>query len=142
MEEGAVSIASLSGSSGAGKKPAPLQHLSHLNDNVVPYRVLNHQHVIESELTLGRLGRGGGASLDFVPHVIGATRGILSTMHARLMRNASREELLARYREFYADQPFVRVLDVPPMLKGQAGSNYCDISLVTSDDGRRVVVMS
>ena len=26
--------------------------------------------------------------------------------------------------------------------KGQAGSNYCDISLVTSDDGRRVVVMS
>ena len=58
------------------------------------------------------------------------------------MRNASREELLDRYREFYADQPFVRVLDVPPTLKGQAGSNYCDISLVTSDDGRRVVVMS
>src|SRR5437016_4880977 len=48
VEDGAVSIASLSGSSGAGKKPAPLQHLSHLNDNVVPYRVLSHQHVIEA----------------------------------------------------------------------------------------------
>ncbi len=142
VEGGAVSIASLSGSSGAGKKPAPLQHLSHLNDNVVPYRVLSHQHVIESEFTLGRLGAAQGATLDFVPHVIGATRGILSTMHARLTRSATAAELLARYREYYAGQPFVRVLDVPPMLKGQAGSNYCDISLVVSDDGRRVVVMS
>lgn len=142
VADGTVSIASLSGSSGAGKKPAPLQHLSHLNDNVVPYRVLNHQHVIEAELTLGRLGPSAGATLDFVPHVIGATRGILSTMHTTLTRPSSREALLERYREYFAGQPFVRVLDVPPMLKGQAGSNYCDISLVTSEDGRRVVVMS
>jgi N-acetyl-gamma-glutamyl-phosphate reductase len=142
IEGGAASIASLSGSSGAGKKPAPLQHLSHLNDNVVPYRVLSHQHVIESEFTLGRLGKAKGATLDFVPHVIGATRGILSTMHARLTRSATTADLLARYREYFAGQPFVRVLDVPPMLKGQAGSNYCDISLVVADDGRRVVVMS
>ena len=56
VEDGIVTVDGLTGSSGAGKKPAPLQHLSHLNDNVIPYRLLNHQHVIESEFTLGRLG--------------------------------------------------------------------------------------
>jgi len=142
VEGGSVSVSSVSGSSGAGKKPAPLQHLSHLNDNVVPYRVLSHQHVIESELTLGRLGKAKGATLDFVPHVIGATRGILSTMHLRLTKSATRDALFARYREYFEGERFVRILDVPPMLKGQAGSNYCDISLVVSEDGRRVVVMS
>ncbi len=141
VEDGAVSVDGLTGSSGAGKKPAPLQHFSHLNDNVVPYRVLAHQHVVEAEQTLGRLG-GARAEVQFVPHLLGVTRGILSTMHAVLSRPAPREALLERYREFYAAHPFVRVLDVPPTLKGTAGSNYCDISLVTSRDGKRVVVIS
>ena len=144
--DGEVTIDGLTGSSGAGKKPSAAQHFSHLAGNVVPYRVFAHQHVVEAELTLGRLSAGSGASagasLHFVPHLLGATRGILSTMHARLARPASREELLALYRERYAGQPFVRVLDTPPTLKGTAGSNYCDISLVTSADGRRVVVIA
>jgi N-acetyl-gamma-glutamyl-phosphate reductase len=142
VEGGQVAVDALTGSSGAGKKPAPLQHFSHLNDNVIPYRVLGHQHVAESELTLGRLGKASGATIDFVPHLIGVTRGILSTMHATLSRSASREALLDLYREFYQGQPFIRVLDQPPTLKGTAGSNYCDVSLVTSADGRRVVVIS
>ncbi|MDA0256652.1 MAG: N-acetyl-gamma-glutamyl-phosphate reductase [Chloroflexi bacterium] len=142
VEGGEVTIDGLTGSSGAGKKPSAAQHFSHLSDNVVPYRVFAHQHVVEAELTLGRLGEATGASLHFVPHLLGTTRGILSTMHARLTRPASREELLALYREHYAGQPFVRVLETPPTLKGTTGSNYCDISLVTSADGRRVVVIA
>jgi N-acetyl-gamma-glutamyl-phosphate reductase len=142
VEGGEVSVDGLSGSSGAGKKPAPLQHFSHLNDNVVPYRVLTHQHVVESELTLGRLGEASGAEILFVPHLLGTTRGILSTMHATLTRTMSRDSILERYREFFEGDPFVRVLDVPPTLKGTLGSNYCDISVVTSADERRVVVMS
>ena len=42
----------------------------------------------------------------------------------------------------FAGQPFVRVLNTPPTLKGTAGSNYCDISAVVSPDGRRAVIMS
>jgi len=149
---GDVVVDGLTGSSGAGKKPSAAQHFSHLNDNVVPYRVFNHQHAVEVEDTLsalalsagggGERGGAGGARVHFVPHLLGTTRGILSTMHVELAAAADREELLDRYREFYAGQPFVRVLDTPPTLKGTLGSNYCDISLVTSADGRRVVVMS
>ena len=141
VEGNTVTVDGLTGSSGAGKKPAAAQHFSHLNDNVVPYRVFNHQHVVEAEYTLGGLA-GGDASVHFVPHLLGMTRGILSTMHMSLTRSASREALLERYREFYDGAPFVRVLDTPPTLKGTAGSNFCDISLVTSPDESRVVVIS
>jgi N-acetyl-gamma-glutamyl-phosphate reductase len=141
VADGEVIVDALTGSSGAGKKPAPLQHFSHLNDNVVPYRVFNHQHVTETEVTLGALS-GEKATVHFVPHLLGTTRGILCTMHVALARAASRDALLDRYREFYAGQPFVRVLPTPPTLKGTSGSNYCDISITTSPDGKRAVVMS
>ena len=141
VEGGSVAVDGLTGSSGAGKRPSPAQHFSHLNDNVVPYRVFSHQHVVEAEHTLGGLA-GAPASVLFVPHLLGTTRGILSTMHLTLTRSASRDALLERYREYYAAPPFVRVLDTPPTLKGTAGSNYCDISLVSAPDERRVVVIS
>jgi N-acetyl-gamma-glutamyl-phosphate reductase len=142
VDGGEVQVDGLTGSSGAGKKPSPLQHFSHLNDNVIPYRVLNHQHVVEAELTLGRLGEARGASVDFVPHLLGTTRGILNTMHVRLNRSISRPALLDLYREYFQGRPFVRVLETAPTLKGPLGSNYCNISAFVSEDGRRAVVIS
>ncbi len=142
VEAGTVQVDGLTGSSGAGKKPAPLQHLSHLNDNVIPYRVLNHQHVVEAEMTLGRIGPASGATVDFIPHLLGTTRGILNTMHLTVTQSVTREALMARFREFYAGQPFVRILESPPTLKGPLGSNYIDLSVFVAEGGRRVVVMS
>ncbi len=141
VDAGHVHVDGLTGSSGAGKKPAPLQHFSHLNDNVVPYRVLDHQHVVEAELTLGRLGTAGGATVDFVPHLLGATRGILSTMSLRLSKSMTPAALLGLYREYFEAHPFVRVLAGPPTLKGPLGSNYCDVSAFVAGDGRRAVVI-
>lgn len=142
VEAGTVQVDGLTGSSGAGKKPAAAQHFSHLNDNVVPYRVLNHQHVVEAEMTLGRIGKSSGATVDFIPHLLGMTRGILNTMHLAVTQSVTREALLERFREFYAGQPFVRILDTPPTLKGTLGSNYIDLSVFVAEGGRRVVVMS
>lgn len=142
VADGLVAVDGLTGSSGAGKKPAPLQHFSHLNDNVVPYRVLNHQHVVEAEMTLGRLGAGGGATVDFIPHLLGTTRGILNTMHLTLTKSVSRDALMEMFREAYAGHPFVRVLDTPPTLKGPLGSNYIDLSVFVAGDSKRAVVMS
>jgi N-acetyl-gamma-glutamyl-phosphate reductase len=142
VEAGTVQVDGLTGSSGAGKKPAPLQHLSHLNDNVIPYRVLNHQHVVEAEMTLGRIGKSSGATVDFIPHLLGTTRGILNTMHLTTTQSVTRGALMARYREFFAGQPFVRILESPPTLKGTLGSNYIDLSVFVAEGGRRVVVIS
>ena len=142
VADGIVAVDGLTGSSGAGKKPAPTQHFSHLNDNVIPYRVLNHQHVVEAEMSLGRMGTKSGATVDFIPHLLGTTRGILNTMHVTLTKPTPRAAILERYREFYAGHPFVRVLDEPPTLKGTLGSNYIDLSVFTAAGDRRAVVMS
>ncbi len=142
IQDGTVIVDGLTGSSGAGKKPAPTQHFSHLNDNVIPYRVLNHQHVVETEFTLGRIGESTAATVDFIPHLLGTTRGILNTMHATLTRPTSRATLMERYRSFFAGHPFVRVLDEPPTLKGTLGSNYIDLSVFTAEGDRRITVMS
>ena len=142
VADGIVAVDGLTGSSGAGKKPAAIQHFSHLNDNVIPYRVLNHQHVVEAEMSLGRMGATGGATVDFIPHLLGTTRGILNTMHVTLTKPTPRAAILERYREFFAGHPFVRVLDEPPTLKGTLGSNYIDVSVFTAAGDRRAVVMS
>ena len=59
------------------------------------------------------------------------TRGILSSCYATLSGTSisidakGREQLTDLYREFYADEPFVRVVDVPPQTKQTWGNNYC-----------------
>ena len=114
VADGIVAVDGLTGSSGAGKKPAPTQHFSHLNDNVIPYRVLNHQHVVEAEMTLGRMGPGTGATVDFIPHLLGTTRGILNTMHVTLARPTAREALLART---WKENTFVTTRSVDTLVK-------------------------
>ena len=142
VAEQIASVDGLTGSSGAGKKPAPLQHFSHLNDNVVPYRVMSHQHTVEAEIALGRLGSGSRATIDFIPHLLGTTRGILNTMHINLDKTLTRENLLSIFGEFYLNSEFVRISETAPTLKDTVSSNYCDISGFISDDGRRAVIVT
>jgi N-acetyl-gamma-glutamyl-phosphate reductase len=81
--------------------------------------------------------------VSFTPHLVPANRGILSTCYASLAAMMSREELLALYREQYANEPFVRVLPAGqlPNISQVRGSNFCDIGLeVDSRTGRVVVV--
>ena len=93
-------------------------------------------------MSLGRMGAKTGATVDFIPHLLGTTRGILNTMHVTLTEPTPRAAILQRYREFFAGHPFVRVLDEPPTLKGTVGSNYIDLSVFTAAGDRRAVVMS
>ena len=142
VENNLALVDGLTGSSGAGKKPAPLQHFSHLNDNVVPYRVMNHQHTVEAELVLGGLNGTKPATVEFIPHLLGTTRGILNTMHVNLKRKSTRQNLLEIFDEFYSDHHFIRVLDTAPTLKDTLASNYCDISAFVSEDQSRAVIIS
>ena len=52
--------------------------------------------------------------------------------------------LLEVYREFYAGEPFVRVLDEGqrPTTRGVAGSNYCDLTVVADRRTGRAVCVS
>jgi N-acetyl-gamma-glutamyl-phosphate reductase len=63
-------------------------------------------------------------------------RGILQTCYFDL--KGSLPELQDAYREFYAGQPFTRVVDQTPTTKLVSHSNYCLIN-VAAQDGKAVV---
>src|SRR6202008_2048361 len=71
---------SLSGVSGAGRK-AELDYLFvECNESVRPYGVPKHRHLSEIEQELS-LAAGEKVVIQFTPHLIPVTRGILTTLY-------------------------------------------------------------
>jgi N-acetyl-gamma-glutamyl-phosphate reductase len=70
---------------------------------------------------------GADASVTFTPHLIPMTRGILATCYL-IGDGATTEQCLAAAREFYANRPFVRVVEKPPHTKWALGSNLVFVS--------------
>ena len=64
------------------------------------------------------------------------TRGLLATCYFDAA--ATQDELQAAYGEFYAGQPFTRVVDSPPATKLAAHSNFCLVN-VSKQGGKAVV---
>ena len=130
------------GISGAGKKPSQTHHFPERNENVTPYRIANHQHEVETTVTLEGLSGGEEVNVTFVPHLMPITRGIIVTSYAQLRGEISGAQVQELYQDTYKDEPFVRVLPegVAPGLKGVLGSNLCDLSLAVDEDNGRLVV--
>jgi len=136
----AIIVDAKSGVSGAGRKPTFANHFVEVNEDTRPYSIGHvHRHVPEMEQELTKL-LGHSARVIFSPHLIPVNRGILSTIYVRITMNA--ENLYDLYTEFYADEPFVRVL--PPgtlsRLKYVVGTNLCAISVTELGQGYAVVV--
>ena len=76
------------------------------------------------------------------------TRGILSTIYLKPKDNRipitadGQKKLRDLYRDFYADEPFVRVTDDPPQTKQTAGSNMIQIYPVIDLRAGRIVVIT
>ncbi len=126
-----------SGVSGAGKDPKPDLTFSEVNESVKAYGIGGHRHVAEMEQELGLLSPSADANpgvraIDFLPHLIPMTRGILSAGHVRPTRPISQSELDDLYAAAYAGEPFVEVMDTPVATGHVLGSNYVRIH-VTAD---------
>lgn len=138
-----IVVDSISGVSGAGRKPELSTHYSEVNESLKAYGVAKHRHTPEIEQELSGVA-GRPVTVTFTPHLAPLTRGILTTITARLTRPQTTADLLAVYREFYRERPFVRVLDEGrlPETKHVLHSNLCDIGLVSDPRTGRVVVVS
>jgi len=78
------------------------------------------------------LGRAAGTTVQvlFTPHLVPMTRGILATCYARpCVDGLSTASLLDRYREHYASEAFVVVLDDPPSTKATFASNAAHVTV-------------
>jgi N-acetyl-gamma-glutamyl-phosphate reductase len=121
-----VIIDAKSGVSGAGRGGGATFGFADVNEDVAAYGLLKHAHVPEMTATLNVLSKTGDLKITFTPHLIPMTRGILATCY--LAGNATTEQCLQIAREFYANRPFVRVVDKPPHTKWALGSNLVFIS--------------
>ncbi|MBE3582832.1 MAG: N-acetyl-gamma-glutamyl-phosphate reductase [Limnochordaceae bacterium] len=140
LGEGTVSVVGLSGVSGAGATPAAGYHFPEMTENTRPYNVLRHRHTPEMEQELSQVA-GHPVAVAFVPQLVPMSRGILTTSFLPLARSATTAELLSIYRETYQDSPFIRVLgeEYLPQTKAVQGSNYCDLTVRATADGRQAV---
>jgi N-acetyl-gamma-glutamyl-phosphate reductase len=132
-----------SGVSGAGKNPRPHLHYPETNEALMAYRVAEHPHTPEIEQEMERLC-GKEIRISFTPHLIPLNRGLLCTVYGALAEKLSTEELVARYRAFYADEPFVQVLPAGayPNVRNVKGTNRCSIGLKVDDRTGKVIVIS
>jgi N-acetyl-gamma-glutamyl-phosphate reductase len=134
---GDLAVDAESGVSGAGREVKQDLLFSEVNESVKAYGMFTHRHTAEMEQELQEQGaRGplasrdanpGVATVDFLPHLIPMTRGILASCHVRPTRPVTQAELDALYDEAYRNEPFVQVVSDAPATKHVLGSNLCRV---------------
>ncbi len=140
-----------SGVSGAGREPKLETMYGEVNESVRAYGLGGHRHVAEMEQELVELGRRGpcrdGAAnpgaraVDFLPHLVPMTRGILAACHVRPTHPVTQAELDALYAAAYAGEPFVTVVPTPPATKHVLGSNDCRVHVRLDERTGRIVAI-
>lgn len=134
--DGVPAVFGVSGYSGAGTIPGPRNDPALLADNLIPYKLVGHNHEREATRQLG-------TPVRFMPHVHQAFRGLLVTAHIPVDAPMPAKEVADLYRSRYVDEPLIEVRDGTPELKD--GADLLGVLLggfATSDDGRNVVVVA
>lgn len=111
---GAPAAFGVSGYSGAGVSPSRRNDPEVLEDNLLPYSLVDHVHEKEVSHHIGH-------DIRFLPHVAPFFRGISLTVAAELLKARTEKELLTLYRSFYAGSPLVEVKAAIPEVKEVRG---------------------
>lgn len=165
-----IIIDSKSGVSGAGRGLDLKYHFGEADESVSAYGLGGHRHLPEIVHELAAMWpkteapavipktlrvwpsddprSDGIPRVTFIPHLIPMTRGILSTCYASLMPgalpsgDAAKDAVREQYCDFYADEPFVSVVDAPPATKQTRGNNMCLVYPTVDVRTDRLVVVS
>lgn len=120
VEGSPIIVDAKTGVSGAGKKLSDVTHFVNVNDNLFAYNPLLHRHAPEIAQKLGV----DFDEVNFVPHLVPLTRGMLSSIY---IQTSSKFDAFEVLKEFYKDAPHVRVSKNPVDMKNVSGTNFCDI---------------
>ena len=132
-----IMVNAITGSTGAGVKPSATGHFSWRNDNISIYKPFEHQHVPEIKQSLQQLQHSFHSEIDFIPYRGNFSRGIFCT--AVVKNKVGLDELKRIYREYYAEDSFVFVIDEPIDLKQVVNTNKCLIHLEKHGDKLLIV---
>jgi len=133
----------VTGAGAQGRTADPMYLYTEANENVQAYGIATHRHTPEIEQELSALC-GQPVVVSFTPHLVPLNRGLFTTASVPLGKAASTAELVALYQEFYAGEPFVRVLPEGerPTTRRVVGSNFCDVTVVADPRTSRAVCVS
>jgi len=144
-----VIIDAKSGVSGAGRSLTLNTHYTEANEDVSAYSLTGHRHLPEITQELIAGAKAGGHAfaetpgITFVPHLMPMTRGILATCYASMKQSSpTLHGIRLLYEEYYADEPFVHVVDHPPHTKWTYGSNHCFIYPTLDERTGRLIIIS
>jgi N-acetyl-gamma-glutamyl-phosphate reductase len=135
-------VVAASGTSGAGRTPAPHLLGTEVMGDLSAYKVGRHQHLAEIRQSLAPAA-GHSVTLSFTPVLAPMPRGILATCTARLAAAVEDSDLRGVLADAYDAEPFVHVLDEGqwPHTAATAGSNSCQLQVaVDASAGRAIVV--
>ena len=143
IDHTSIIVDSKSGVSGAGREPQTGTLFCEVAEGFKAYNVGCHRHTPEMEQELSRLA-GKDITISFTPHLLPASRGILSTIYASLEKEATTTGLLKIYQDFYQGEKFVTVYDegLLPNISSVRGTNSCHIGLYADGRTKRVIIIS
>ncbi len=142
-----ITVSSVSGASGAGKKADASLLFAEVNESVRAYGAPKHRHLSEVEQELS-LAAGRAVRISFVPHLMPVTAGICTTIFCAPMvvgePGALAERVGEVYSAVYGNAPFVRVLGENrfPDTKHVTGTNHIDIGWAEDRRTGRLLLFS
>jgi N-acetyl-gamma-glutamyl-phosphate reductase len=134
VEATGIVVNTLTGITGAGRAPTDTNVFTNIDSNAMPYGLLSHRHTPEMEQEIG-------AQLIFTPHLVPMSRGLLATCAAPATDGCTDASVADALRSFYADEPFVAVLDTPPATKSVLGSNAAHVAARYDERTNTVITM-
>ncbi len=148
LKEKVVSIENIiadskSGVSGAGRHPMDGTIYAQCNENVKAYSLGSHRHIPEIEQELSLIANEK-VFIQFTPHLIPITRGILSTIYLTNDKGLKELDLVEIYQQYYEKESFIRILlkDHLPQTKAVSGSNFCDIGWRLDERTGKIILVS
>ena len=136
-----IMIDAKSGMSGAGKTFVESNLFVEINENLKPYKIFTHQHQPEIMEQLEKNNQS--FDLTFVPHLIPISRGILSTIY---LKNVKEKYSILRkiLEDTFKNSSFVKILPIGiiPNIKNVLGTNNISINIFEDTLSDTVVIIS
>lgn len=134
---------SKSGASGAGRAAQTGTLFCEVTEGFKAYKVASHRHTPEIEQEISELCQKQ-VVISFTPHLLPMSRGILSTIYAKMNKSMTDDEIYWLYDSFYKEEPFVRLCPKGsfPATQFVRGSNFCDLGFKVDERTGRIVILA
>ena len=133
--ENTIVIDAKSGYTGAGRRPALSgghRHTPEIEQNIA---YITGKDLMKPETW---------QYINFQPHLLPQVRGIEVTIYATCDKDFTNEEVYELYKDFYKDEPFVKVFpsNMPVQTKWAYGTNFVEMTPTFDSRTHRLIVSS